>query len=80
MPRDTVDQQPSAALPLPMRRRNEFLRKAVVDAEGAPHHKQAIRNIVPRANGEFPNPRIDQERSNSSVRLACRPARRNQTN
>ncbi len=41
-----VDEKPSAALPLPVRRGGGFLGKAVIDAEGAADDEQAVGYIV----------------------------------
>ena len=47
----TIDQEPSAALPFPVRR--GFLGKAVVDAEGAADYEEAIGYVVGGAKCEF---------------------------
>ena len=59
-----VDQEPAAALPLPVRRLGGLLGKAVVDAENAPDYEEAVGNFVSWAQGEFLDVGVDQERSN----------------
>ena len=56
-----VDQKPSAGLPLPVLWRCGFLRKAVVDAESAADHEQAVGYIVSGAEREFFDAGVDEE-------------------
>ena len=60
----TVDEQPSSALPLPVRRRGGFLGKAVVDAKGAPDYEQTVGDVVGGAKSEFLDVGVDEEWSN----------------
>jgi len=50
---DAIDQQPSSALPLPVRRGGRFLREAVIDTEGAADDEQAVGNFVNCTKGKF---------------------------
>ena len=56
-----VDEKPSTALPLPVRRSSGFLGKAVINPEGAPDDEQAVGDVVSGAEGEFPDAGVDQE-------------------
>ena len=48
-----IDQEPSAALPFPVRRGRGLLRKAVIEAEGAADYEEAIGYVVGGAKREF---------------------------
>src|SRR5205823_6594273 len=57
-----VNQQPSSALPLPVRRRG-FLRQTVVQAEGAANHEQALGDVVSRTKSKFLDAGVEQKRA-----------------
>lgn len=61
---DAVDEKPSTALPLPVRRGGGFLGKAVIHAEGTPDDEQPVGHIVRGAKREFLDAGIDQKRAN----------------
>jgi hypothetical protein len=76
-----VDQQPSAALPQPVRWGAALLRKTVVHPKGAADHEQTVSNVVCGTESEFSYPGVYQQRPNFEeewfvVRDRCSGSRR----
>ena len=59
-----IDQEPSAALPLPVWRGSGFLGEAVVDPVGAADYEQAVGYVVSGAKSELLDASVNQEWSN----------------
>ena len=61
MPSEAVHDQPSATLPLPPWGKSGIVRKIIVHAKRAPHHKQTVRDFMEWTHSVFLEAAIEKQ-------------------